>query len=520
MPSEKNYRKLNLLLLLILLIAAFLRLWGIKNGFPFIFHPDEPTIIRSALGIRFNPNPKHFDWPHLYIYLNYFLYMIFAKIRGLTVTFGLRDLVAKFIPLVWDENLIYYYLTRCFSALLGAFTVIPVYLTAKNLFGKKTALMGALAFALLPYHVRHSHYALGDVPMIFFLSWGMYFSSLIIKTDNLKNYVLSGFFIGLAASTKYNGGLSALMVPVAHFLRVFNLRRSSDGKTQKMPKILDFRAIFSMFLSGLSAFVGFVLGTPYALLDYKTFSRNDGPQGAFWQFTNVGSLNFIDHIKSFFGDIYGQLSSDTGYTVMAIYVVGFLYLIYRIAKKKLDERTSYLVFFYLVSIFLIWYISGFEKSRSHYYFIFYPFAAIIFGYFTSCIWHKMSERVVFKYISFAVLFSLPALFSFVQSFSFHNGDTRVDLYKWLQSNYRAGDFVVYNDSAVKDVLGRVGINYVKGLDNVKEYSIATVLVLDPGLDEAKFFNKRKDNLTKVKDFDNKLKIGPKIEVYKYEVVKK
>ena len=97
---------------------------GNKNGFPFIFHPDEPTIIRSALGIRFNPNPKHFDWPHLYIYLNYFLYMIFAKIRGLTVTFGLRDLVAKFIPLVWDENLIYYYLTRCFSALLGAFTAI------------------------------------------------------------------------------------------------------------------------------------------------------------------------------------------------------------------------------------------------------------------------------------------------------------------------------------------------------------------------------------------------------------
>jgi len=528
MPLERTKMKsktgkTNIALVLIVLLAAFLRLWGIKHGFPFIFHPDEPTVIRSALGVRFDPNPKHFDWPHLYIYLNYFLYMIFAKFRSFTVDIGLRDKAAVWFPLMWDEKIVFYYLTRCFSAILGALTVIPVYMTAKNLFGKKVGLFSALAFALMPYHVRHSHYSLVDVPMVFFLSWGMYFSSLIMKSRDLKNYIFSGLFIGLAASTKYNGGLSALMVPVAHFVRVFSQRRSigdkedkSSAKEGQKPKIIDFKGVLYIFLSGLSAILGFLAGTPYALLDFKTFSRTDGPQGAFWQFTNVGSVTFPEHIRAFFGDIFGQLASDTGYTIMAVYVLGFIFLIYKLIKKKTDQKNLFPVFFYIISLFLIWYVSGFEKSRSHYYFVFYPFAAVIFGYFVSCVSCKMeTKKKLLGIFSSVALFSLPAVFSFIQAYSFHRGDTRVDLYKWLQNNYRMGEVTVYNDSAVRDVLGYVGVESVKGLDSVEEYERALVVILDPGEDEKKFFKNRGSRLEKVMDFDNRLKLGPDIEVYSY-----
>jgi len=40
------------LLLLILLGAVLFRFLGIMHGFPFVFHPDEPTVVRSALADR------------------------------------------------------------------------------------------------------------------------------------------------------------------------------------------------------------------------------------------------------------------------------------------------------------------------------------------------------------------------------------------------------------------------------------------------------------------------------------
>ena len=144
---EQPKRKLepNWILLLIILLGLILRLTGIQHGFPFIFHPDEPTIIRSALGIRFDPNPKHFDWPHLYIYINYFLYMLFAKFRSLLEAANLKNTLSSVFPLIWNDDLIFYYLTRCLSAILGALTAIPLYLTSKNLFGKKAGILTALA---------------------------------------------------------------------------------------------------------------------------------------------------------------------------------------------------------------------------------------------------------------------------------------------------------------------------------------------------------------------------------------
>ncbi len=523
---KKN--KIKISLILITILAAFLRLWGIKHGFPFIFHPDEPTIINSALAVRFDSNPGHFDWPHLYIYLNYFLYMLFGKFRNIIADVGLRDQTAIWFPLMWDEKIVFYYLTRCFSAILGALTVIPVFLTAKNLFGRKVGLLSALAFSLMPYHVRHSHYALGDVPMAFFLSWAMYFSSLIMKSNNLRNYIFSGLFVGLAASNKYNGGLSALMVPVAHFMRIFSQRygfkgkeNESNVKDNQKAKIIDFKGILYLFISGLSAFIGFLIGTPYALFDFRTFSSTEYGKGAFWQFENVGSLKLLDHINTFFGDITNQLLSDTGYTIMIIYILGLIFLIYKLIKKRISDKDFFLLFFYLISLFLIWYISGFEKSRSHYYFVFYPFAAVIFGYYT-CFLYKFFTKIItkretfFAFLFLIALFSLPTVFSFKQSYSFHKGDTRNDLYTWLLNNYHPEDAVVYNDNDVLDVLRYIGIEPIKNLDNVRKYDKALIIVSEPGEDEDEFFIKRGSYMSKIEEFSNNLRLGPRIDVYSYE----
>ena len=162
-------KKTSSLLYLIIFLALVLRLAGISHGFPFIFHPDEPTIVQSALGVRFDPNPGHFDWPHFFIYANYFVFNIFAKIRDLAVDYNIQNFMIKIFPLMWDDTVVFYFITRVFVAVLGGLTVIPVYKTGKVLFGEKVGLLSALAFAVIPFHVRHSHYSLPDTPMLFFL---------------------------------------------------------------------------------------------------------------------------------------------------------------------------------------------------------------------------------------------------------------------------------------------------------------------------------------------------------------
>jgi 4-amino-4-deoxy-L-arabinose transferase-like glycosyltransferase len=521
-------KKSNLILLGIIFCALFLRLTGITHGFPYIFHPDEPTIVRSALGIRFNPNPKHFDWPHFYIYLNYFLYMTFSRFRNILGVLKLRESIGMIFPLIWDEKVIFYFLTRCFSAILGALTVIPVYLSAKKLFNEKAGLFAAFCMAFLPYHVWHSHYSLPDIPMVFLLSWGLYFSCLILTNEeykkiykSLKNYIFSGFFIGLAASTKYNGGLSALMVPAAHFLRILGIRQEGKEKV----KIVDFRGILALFSAGIAAFVGFLLGTPYALFDFKTFSRTDGPQGALWQFTNVGSVSFAQHLGQFLNELFVKVSSNMGWVVIPIYVLGFGYLVYRIInfsiiKKKIGDNEIRLFFLYLISLFLFWYISGFKNTRAHYFFIFYPFAAIVFGFFVSKIYEWLSLKKRFLSFIFTVLVCFPLVFfSSRNTYSYYQGDTRNDLYKWLVSNLKLGENVVYNDAKASDVFGQIGVSANKGLDSIKSLSSALVIVLDP--ENSKYFlTKYSSYLNKEVTFSNNLRLGPNIEVYRYSILEK
>lgn len=498
----------NWVLLLIILLALAVRLAGIQHGFPFIFHPDEPTIVRSALGLRFEINPKHFDWPHLYIYLNYFLYMMFAKFRNFVPNLGLNSFFIKIFPLLWDDKLVFYYLTRCFSALLGALTVIPIYLSGKKLFGKSIGLFSALAFALMPYHVRHSHYSLPDVPMVFFLSWALYFAICIFKETKLKNYILSGLFVGFSASTKYNGGLSALMIPAAHFLKLFSKKRQGGAV-----KLVTLKGIGFLIISGLSALVGFVLGTPYSVLDYKTFSRTDGPTGAFWQFTNVGSEKFQEHVVKFFTDITNKLLIDTGYTVMVGFIILLFWFLYRLIRKKIEEREYYLLFLYLMSLFLIWYVSGFVKNRSHYYFIAYPFLALIFGYFVDYFSFLVGKIRKFLRPLFLVLVFLPPLvFSLLQSYSFIRGDTRNLLQAWLIKNNVPGSTVVYNDSTLQDVFGSLGIHSIKGLKLSADYPDSLLILADEQNDKD-FLDPSKSKLEKIVYFSDYLRLGPNISVY-------
>jgi len=384
----KNHKQI----LLILLLGLLIRIYGINHGFPYIFHPDEPAVIRTALGIRFDINPKHFDWPHLYFYVNYFIFYSFAFLRDVIANLGYKEAVSLLFPLMWNDKLVFYLISRVLTALVGTATIVPVYLAAKKLFNRTTAMFAALTVAVIPLHVVYSHLALPDIPMLFFLCWYIYFASCIFKDPSSKNYVLAGLFLGLSASTKYNGGLAVIYILL---INVF---------TQKF----DFSSFKKILFTGVSSVLGFLIGTPFALFDFDTFIRTDGPQGALWQFTNVGGVSLAAHISAFFNYFSLEWASDLGYTVLYVFVLGLFFCAFTflrrfyavvISKGKVGDffekfQTGIgmkMMFLYIPALVFIYYISGFAKNRAHYYLIAYPFIILIFSYFCSRIYTAVSE---------------------------------------------------------------------------------------------------------------------------------
>jgi len=383
-----------------------MRLVGIDHGFPYIYHPDEPAVIRSALGIRFDPNPHHFDWPHLYFYLNYLSYMVFAKVRDLASVAGLKPWLSQALPILWNDNVIFYFVTRALSAILGAVSVIPIYLWLKKLVSKNSGLISAAILALAPFHVRDSHYALLDVPMLFFLSWALYFST--------TSPALAGLFLGFATSTKYNGILVAVFI-VACLIK--NRR-----------KLTDYLKV------GLFTIVGFILGTPYAVLDFKTFIRTDGPQGALWQFTNVGRVGFVQHLQQFADTLTQKLPDDLGYGVYIVFLFGFVTILGKLIRKRSVEFN--LLASALFFLLLVFYISGQERHPSHYYLIAYPFFIMVAGWATETLLVKVRKKYAKALL--ALLIITPSFVLAVLNIS--------DLINKRSNRIYGGDKIVVNET--------------------------------------------------------------------------
>jgi len=486
-------RKTSNYLPLIIALALGLRLAGIAHGFPFIFHPDEPTVVRSALGLRFDLNPGHFDWPHLYIYLNYFVYMVFAKFRDIIALLGYKEYTYFTLPIIWDDELIFYLITRVFSAVLGALTIIPVYLTAKRIFNQRAGWLAGLALAITPFHVWHSHYSLTDVPMMFFLAWALYFTTSVLFKKNPVDYLLAGLFIGLAASTKYNGALMAGGLVLAHLIRVL---------TEKHEKLLDIDSWKNLVLASVFSVVGFVLGTTYSVLDYQTFIRTDSAKGALWQFTNVGSVDFTTRIKQFFEVIIFKLPENFGYTIMALFVAAFVYVVVNMIKNKKLWINKDLLFFVLLGIGLIFYIAGQEKMRAHYFFIVYP--VVIIGSIGFLIQQldKMTYR--YKNILWFLLFAAPLYFSLQASYTFYKTDTRVLFYRWLSSNMENIDKVYVLDEDLIPIFKKLGMDVYTSDINYEMIEKESLVVST---------KEEENNLNKAFDIDNTLNKGPKINIY-------
>lgn len=248
-----------LALILLLIIATWLRLPGLQWGLPdqthiFSYHPDEFHSLRGAISLILggDPNPHFFNYGSLYLYLTS-LSAVLAD-SGALGTFtgeGVAQLLRDWTVAARHLNLV-----------LALLTVVAVYLVGRQLLGVRPGLLAAAAIAVMPLHVLHSHYATVDVPQALFIALALLYAVKIGQRPVTRDYLLAGLFAGLAMSTKYNGAVVLVAPLVAHFAALRD--------DEKAVRLVAWQPLAMLAMAALA----FLVTSPYTLLDWEAARRD------------------------------------------------------------------------------------------------------------------------------------------------------------------------------------------------------------------------------------------------------
>ncbi len=245
-------------LALVLAVAAILRFWALGSGIPFAVGPDEPEIMTRVVRMMQTGdfNPHFFDYPTLYIYVQLVVACVHFVIGASSGAWGSLAHVTDAHFYLWG---------RVVTAMLGTATVYLVYLIGSR-WGARHALLAAGLMAVMPNHVRESHYVLTDVPMAFFTTLSFLLTLRAMEKQTLGAFAWAGATAGLAAATKYYGGLMIVSPVLAACLM------SAPPRP---------RRTFVLTAIGTAA-ACFLLAAPYTVLDLPGFLNGfAGLSGAF-----------------------------------------------------------------------------------------------------------------------------------------------------------------------------------------------------------------------------------------------
>jgi hypothetical protein len=239
----------------ILVLALALRLWGIKSGLPYVYDTDEDQhFVPHAIALlAHDGNPNYFDNPPAYTYLLAIVYEIYFGGRA-----ALSHAFAVNPTEVWV-------IARVLTAVLGVLAVWLLYLIAERLFERRVALLSAALMAVAFLPVFYAKLALNDVPTLVPVELALWAAAGILRDGRRRHYALGGLALGVAAATKYTGGIAILPLAAAIVLRDRGDRRALLRNTM---------------LAGGLAVLAFVVCDPYSLLAFASFKAGLAHQGA------------------------------------------------------------------------------------------------------------------------------------------------------------------------------------------------------------------------------------------------
>jgi Dolichyl-phosphate-mannose-protein mannosyltransferase len=245
----------------VLAAALGLRLWGIRQGLPYVYNADENShFVPRAVGMfAFGWNPHYFANPPAYTDL---LRIVFA------VWFGGRAGVSH--TFAADPSAVFTAARVC-AAVLGTGALWLLYVAGSRLFGRAVALLAAAVEAVAFLPVFYSHLALNDVPTLAPLTLSLVGAAGVLRKGRARDWLLAGVGLGLGCATKYTAGIALLPLLAAAGARYL---APAAGRPAVRP------VAAGLALAGAAALASFLLADPYSLLDFHAFSQGIAHQSS------------------------------------------------------------------------------------------------------------------------------------------------------------------------------------------------------------------------------------------------
>jgi Dolichyl-phosphate-mannose-protein mannosyltransferase len=210
-------------LAIVLVVAFALRLWGIKQGLPFLYNVDEygHFVPEAVAMFHHGLNPHYFINPPALTYLLHVIFAIWLGVRS-----GSHPSITHEFALHPDHLFL---VARITVALLGTFSVWLLYLLGARLFNRTAGLLASALMAVSFLPVFYAHLALNDVPTLAPLTLSLLGAAGILRRGRMFDYLLAGFGLGLAGATKYTAGVMILPLLAAAVARYLDGRSGAEG---------------------------------------------------------------------------------------------------------------------------------------------------------------------------------------------------------------------------------------------------------------------------------------------------
>ena len=312
--------KVSHCLILIILAGLSLRFYGINFGLPYLYHPDESILIEKALSFGTGDfNPHYFEWPASIIM--YLLFVVYGIYYLVLLIMGTVDTPLEFSQLFWNDPTVFYVIARTMVAVAGAATIYVTYRIASEVYGKKEGIISAIIIAFSYYHIRNSHYAAVDVPMVLLMLISVLYFNRYAKNNSTKKLIIASAFWGLATAVKFSAAYIFFVLCFAVWLSTEkNCKRSLSNIAK------------TILLSSFIAVSVFFVVTPYALLDFQTCYQH-----IMFQIEHVKGvhLGFAAEYSSYLWFFIEILPKMAGLLMAILFVFGIVYCVVERKKETL-----------------------------------------------------------------------------------------------------------------------------------------------------------------------------------------
>jgi YYY domain-containing protein len=450
----------SVLLIIVLVVAGYLRFTGIFWGDYQYLHPDERFLVWvtadlkpvSSLGQYFNTAVSGLN-PHN-VGHGFYVYGTFPVIATRYLTefvFGNGG---------WMESL---QVGRVFSAVVDLLTVLLVYLIGRRIFNQKVGVLGAAFSAMAVMQIQQSHFYTVDSFATSFSTLALYFAVILatlpasangmneagkpwrrwLKSETLAASAWFGLAVGLAMASKVNTAPVAILLPAAWLVRWFKFKHEQQASL--VPLILR-----DLIIGGAVALLTFRILQPYA-------------------FTGPGFLDIIPNpqwVKNL-KDLAAQTSGDVdfppalqwarrpvtfslqnmvlwglGLPLGILSWAGFLWLGWRILKGEWQKPV---LMWGWTAVYFVWQsLQGNPTMR--YQLPVYPTLAVMAGWAIFALWRKgkslrngiSSSRgsllQVLAILLAGVTLAVSAGWAFAFTRIYTRSVTRVDASRWIFEN--------------------------------------------------------------------------------------